>query len=258
MTTRVGVVVPTLGTRPEFLTQALQSIRDAGQAFVVIVAPMPKSLQHFLAEQLCDSIAQDPGAGLPNAINIGVESLPPEIEFVTWLGDDDLLAPGSLNLTAKALDSEPTASAVFGACDYVNEHGNVVWRNQSGQFAARILKFGPDLIPQPGSLIRRRSWQKVGGLSTKYALAFDFDLFIKLKSVGKLIYLNQTLASFRWHTESLSVATRKQSVMEASAVRRSHLPAWVRGISVMWELPIRLATFWAGQLPARGTMSKAN
>ena len=34
-----GIVVPTLGTRPEYLEQCLLSIRHAGGAFINIVTP---------------------------------------------------------------------------------------------------------------------------------------------------------------------------------------------------------------------------
>jgi hypothetical protein len=48
-----------------------------------------------------------------------------------------------------------------------------------------------------------------------------------LSKVGRLSYLNETLADFRWHPDSLSVRRRADSVREASVVRRSHLPIWV-------------------------------
>lgn len=39
MIQRVGIVVPTLGERPEYLLECLQSIRKAGRAHVLLVAP---------------------------------------------------------------------------------------------------------------------------------------------------------------------------------------------------------------------------
>jgi len=66
--------------------------------------------------------------------------------------------------------------------------------------------------------------------------------------VGRLSYLRRTLASFRWHTESLSVAQRSKSVAEASKVRREYLPGWVRPISWLWEAPVRWITYRAGDI----------
>jgi hypothetical protein len=72
-------------------------------------------------------------------------------------------------------------------------------------------------------------------------------LFLKLKKEGKLKYLKAPLAKFRWHPESLSVAGRAKSVEEASAVRVSHLPKFLRPISGLWEYPVKMATLSAGK-----------
>jgi GT2 family glycosyltransferase len=119
------------------------------------------------------------------------------------------------------------------------------------------LRFGPDLIPQPGALFRRSAFEAVGGLNSEFGWAFDFDLFIRLSKLGKLQFMNQTMAQFRWHPESLSVEHRKHSVAEASKVRISHLPSWIRPISFIWEYPVRQATLIAGKRVTAKAQSKA-
>jgi hypothetical protein len=145
----------------------------------------------------------------------------------------------------------------FGACDYIDAKGSVVWKNRSGKWTVPVLRFGPDLIPQPGAIFRRSAFTDVGGLKTNLGWAFDFDLFISLSKLGKLKYINQTLAQFRWHPESLSVEHRKRSVEEASQVRVSHLPAWLRPFSFLWEYPVRQATLVAGKRLSAKAQSKA-
>lgn len=116
----------------------------------------------------------------------------------------------------------------------------------SGRWAVPLLSFGPDLIPQPGSLIRRSVFNSFGGLRTDLGWAFDVDLFINLKKHGKVRYLNQPLASFRWHPESLSVGQRDGSVREASQVRVQYLPKGLKQVSFLWEPALRWATKRAG------------
>ena len=120
-----------------------------------------------------------------------------------------------------------------------------------------MLRFGPDLIPQPGALFRRSTFNAVGGLKTNLGWAFDFDLFLRFSKAGKLHYISQTLALFRWHPESLSVEHRKSSVAEASQVRVSHLPAFLRTISFIWEYPVQQATLIAGKRVTAKAKSKA-
>jgi hypothetical protein len=245
---RTAVVVPTLGQRPEYLEQSLASIRAAGSAWVLVVAPATFDAGDLIARGLIDAKVDETGRSLPAAIEQGFAALPDSVEFMSWLGDDDLLKPEALTVTSDFLATHPKSSAVYGACEYIDENNNRVWINKSGVWAAPLLRVGPDLIPQPGSLFRRSSYLKTSGLRTDLGWAFDMDIFLQLARVGRLSYLKRTLASFRWHTESLSVAQRSKSVAEASKVRKEYLPAWLRPISVLWEAPVRYITFRAGDV----------
>lgn len=257
MNHRVGIVVPTLGERLDYLEQCLRSIRKAGEAHILLVAPKSLDANGLISAGLVDSVHEDGGEGLPAAINQGIDSLPDSVEYINWLGDDDLLKPGSLISCTDALDLKQKIVLAFGACEYIDSESNLVWRNRSGQWAVPLLRMGPDLIPQPGALFRKSAFKAVGGLKTDLGWAFDFDLFIRLSKFGRLQYLNQTLASFRWHPESLTVEHRKKSVAEASKVRVSHLPAWIRPFSWLWEYPVRQATLVAGKRLSAKAQPKA-
>lgn len=240
-------MVPTLGTRPEYLDQTLESIKKAGPCHVAIVAPIDFDASTYRQRGLVGQVVIDPGTGLAAAINFGIRSLPETVEYVNWLGDDDLLSENSLITTSRELDSNPSVGFAFGGCDYINPKGQFIWNNSSGSWAKTLIRFGPDLIPQPGALIRRSLFERIGGLDTGYKLAFDLDMFIRLLDVSKGKFLRETLACFRWHPESLSVSQRLLGVNEASSIRVRHLPPALRPISFLWELPVKWATIRAGQ-----------
>lgn len=257
MNPSVGIVVPTLGKRYEYLIACLNSLRAAGNCYILVVSPSNFDKLELIRTGLVDEFVNDPGTGLSEAINLGIRSLPSDIEFVNWLGDDDLLSSDSLKIASKVLSTDPEAVMVFGVCDYIDSQGKKIWTNRSGKWAVPLLSFGPDLIPQPGALFRRLSFEEAGGLNPKFHWAFDFDLFIRFSKLGRLKYLNTTLASFRWHPESLSVEQRLMSVNEASRVRISHLPKFLRPISALWEYPVRQATLIAGNRLTEKAKSKA-
>jgi GT2 family glycosyltransferase len=223
----------------------------------VIVAPSSFNSDSLRPKGLFNSQVADNGTGLPGAINKGIESLPGSVDYINWLGDDDLLTPDSLLITEQFLDSSPDSVMAFGACDYINSQDDVVWKNKSGHWAVPLLRFGPDLIPQPGALFRRAAFEAVGGLRTDLGWAFDFDLFIRLSKAGQIRYIDRTLAQFRWHPESLSVEHRKKSVAEANQVRVSHLPPVLRPIAFLWEYPVQQATLLAGNSLTKRAQSKA-
>lgn len=247
----IGIVVPTLGTRPEYLAQCLTSIRGAGASLIHIVMPVSASLPTEITDDLYDRVIDDPGTGLAAAIHTGLISFPETVRFINWLGDDDLLKPTSLEIASQALQENEGAVLVFGGCDYIDGANQVIFTNKSGKYAVPLMRVGPQLIPQPGSLFRRDVYEKIGGLNAEFKWAFDLDLLIRLSQVGTLRFLNHTLASFRWHDDSLSVGGRDGSVREASRIRKRFLPPWLKPVSELWEFPMRFAIKYAATKVSR-------
>lgn len=251
--------MPTLGTRPEFLLESLKSIRAAGDCEVVVVRPAHAHLG-AVADALIDTQIDDPEKGLAAAINVGVRSFSSSVRHASWLGDDDRLIAGSLSLASRRL-SETNAAAVFGQCRYIDSCGKQVWMNRSGNWATFLMMFGPQLVPQPGSLFKVAEFEAVGGLDEDLKWAFDLDMFLKLKKrPGGLRFIKAPLAEFRWHGDSLTVGSRKGSVREASEVRKNHLPTQIRTLSKVWEPVLRQMILRAGnqmnhRLLVRGRVS---
>ena len=248
---RTGIVIPTLGNRPEYIEKCIASIQLNNKCQIVIVTPSTARLENSYELLPSVIIVDDPGIGLADAINAGIRVLPETIEFCSWIGDDDLLEPDSISVCEEILDANSDAVMVFGRCKYITSDGELIGINKSGQWAVPLLRIGPCLIPQPGSLFRRKAFDEIGGLDTKFGWAFDFDLFIRLSKIGKLVHTKRVLACFRWHSDSLTVGQRRNSVCEASLVRREHLPKWLVLVSFFWEIPVKFFTLHAGRLVAR-------
>lgn len=250
---RVLIVVPTLGRRHEFLEKNLESIRGQSvSADIVIVAPAGNATAQNAAERFGAQLVSDPGS-LPAAINAGVATARPQHDFVNWLGDDDLLEPESLAATTAALDADPGAVVAFGHCRYVDDQGRELWISRAGSWAPRILPWGPDLIPQPGMLIRMEAWRTVGGLDETYRFAFDLDLLLRLKRLGRLTPVDQIVSAFRWHADSLTVGDRSTNLRESERARCDALPPFARRVAYLWEKPLQGAT----RLAARRVSGRA-
>jgi GT2 family glycosyltransferase len=238
----VLIVIPTLGDRLGYLTDTLESIRSqVPQPAIRVVVPLRRQEAVAVARAAGAEVIDDPGS-LPAAINLGVRDLPDGIEFVNWLGDDDLLTPGSLARTRGALVADVRAVVAYGACEYVDDTGSAIWTSQAGRHAQWILPWGPDLIPQPGMLVRRSAWEAVGGLDESLRFAFDLDLLLKLKRIGSLVDVGTVVSMFRWHAESLTVSDRTRSLDESDLVKRRYLSTRLRRVAWAWERPVRGAT----------------
>lgn len=250
---RILIVIPTLGQRVDFLRQTLASV--AGQsvpADLCLVTPRDAEAARALATGVGAKVLDDPG-GQSAAINLGLGQAEPRHEFVNWLGDDDLLTPGSLAAVAAALDAHPDASAAFGHCRYVDPDDRPVWTSRAGRAAPWILPWGPNLIPQPGMLVRRSAWSAVGGLDESLRYSMDLDLLLRLRRVGRLVAVPEVVAAFRWHPDSITVSARDASLAEAEQVKRRYLPRGLHPAAPAWEAPVR----WATKRAAAGVSRRA-
>lgn len=252
----IGVVVPTLGGRPEYLLENLTSLRRAGDCTIVLVRPPAADDIDEHVGEFVDLIVDDPGTGLASAINRGMTAFAPCVRFTTWLGDDDRLTPAALDAARSALVRNGSVLA-FGQCQYIDAEGAPLWLNRSGRWAAQLMRVGPQLVPQPGSLFTRDAFESVGGLDEDLRWAFDLDLFLRLGHRGRFTYIDRPLAEFRWHEGSLSVGGREGSVDEASRVRQQAHGPFGRAASRISEPLVRSAIMFAGKrVTARAAASR--
>lgn len=250
---RILIIVPTLGRRNSYLAQTLDSIQAQAEepADVVVVAPHDATEARQLARDKGATVADDPG-GMAASLNVGIASAGARHAYVNWIGDDDVLTPGSLAFSAALLDATPAAVVAFGACDYIDADGRVLWRSRAGRFAPWLMTWGPNLLPQPGALLRLTAVREAGGLDTSLRYAMDLDLWLRLRRLGRFVSTGRTLAAFRWHATSVTVANRNASLDESEAIKRRYYTPIQRRLAFLWERPVRGATrLAAGRLNSR-------
>ena len=253
---KIAVVIPTILNRPEYLPMAYRSVlSQEGDFQLKIFVGCPEHVVERIQKIAPEAVVliEPKSGGLGTKLDSFLKIAAMESDYLAWLGDDDLLTNGSLGTTSQLLSASPKASMVFGGCDYIDEKGKTIFTNHSGPWAAKLLSFGPQLIPQPGSLMRSSSFLATGGIVDEFNLAFDFDLFLKLKKQGPVIFAPKTLAQFRWHPTSLSVRRRLTSAVEASKVRQRHYKGVAAVFWPLWE-PITIGATWvAGKLVSAKT-----
>jgi GT2 family glycosyltransferase len=245
--TEVLIVIPTLGQRVDYLRQTLESIRSQQvEVDITVVTPTSATVARALAQEFRAKVVDDPGS-LPAAINLGVTEAAAQHRYVNWLGDDDLLTENSLQVSIAALTVQPNCVLSYGSCRYIDDTGAELWVSKAGKWADRILTWGPDLIPQPGMLVRKDAWESVGGLDVTLSHAFDLDLLLKLRALGSFTAVDSVVSCFRWHPDSLTVSDRSKSLNESEAIKRRYLTARQNRFKWLWEQPVRVATRIAAQ-----------
>lgn len=245
---RTLVVIPTLGLRLDLLRLTLQSIMSQAPIpfDIIMIYPLKNKEARAIADEFKAISVEDPGS-ISSALNAGIAQAKPWHEFISWIGDDDLIAPNSFKTCITALDNEPTATLAYGYCDYINSDGEKIFTSSAGNLAPWLMTWGPNLVPCPGILFRLSSLKKAGKFDVNNKYSMDLDMLLRLRKIGKFINTKTTLASFRWHPSSTTVANRKASLREAELVKRKYLPKYLRPIAPIWEMPVRLATIVAAR-----------
>ncbi len=258
MNTSILMVVPTLGRRPEYLAQSLTSIGTQGvDTDIVVVSPDIAETRAIIDDHGARWVRDPARGGQSGALNEGLRSARPDAKYFAWLCDDDILTPGSLAAASSVLEGHPEASMVYGWCDYINERGEVVFSSRAGRWAAATLRWGPNLIPQPGSLMRLSDVVRAGGIDESCRLTMDLDLFLRLRKRGKLLFLEQTLAQFRWHSDSLTVSQQKASMDEADMVRQRYMAPWTARLYRVLRWPGRWALLAAKRRVQRNAAARS-
>ena len=163
--------------------------------------------------------------GQSDAINKGFNDTSGDL--IAWLNSDDLYAPGALQTVATAYAEKPF-DWCFGNCHNIDENDNEVRasitrykQRQSQRYSyQRLLR--RDFISQPATFFSRAAYEKVGPVELKLHYAMDYDYWLRLGRLSDPRFIDQPLASFRWHSQSKNGALYRKAAWEAFTVARRH------------------------------------
>jgi glycosyltransferase involved in cell wall biosynthesis len=238
---KVTVAVPSFN-QGAFLDQALKSIFDQLVEVEVFVADAGS------ADGTLDVIRKweprlagwrsYPDHGQAAAINESIArgSAP----YVCWINSDDWLLPGMLSRLLDPLDRDPEVAMSYGRAWHFEEGTHrtrpVYTRPFSERWMAQL-----NIIAQPATLIRRSSWDAVGGVDESLAMAMDYDLWWKLfKRFGAPAYVPEYIAVNREHRGTKTATNRRLHYREAMSVVRKHHGR----VPLKWYLAQPYAVWW--------------
>jgi len=161
----------------------------------------------------------EPDCGQSDAINKGWRLCRGEI--VAYLNADDTYAPGALASVAETFSGHPAAAMVYGECRSFWPDGRQVINQPPATVTAAALIDQGNLIFQPASFLRRTALERAGGIDPSIRYWMDYDLYIRLATVGPFVRLPRVLANFRVHDEQKS-ADAPALYREARQISRQH------------------------------------
>lgn len=172
-------------------------------------------------------------------------------EILAWLNSDDTYYPGAVSDAVATLQANPDVGMVYGDADITDADGRIIGRFASRQTDYQKLLRGSVHIPQATTFFRADLYRQVGPLSLEFFFAFDYDLWVKLAKISRLLYVPRRWATFRLHEAG-------KSVKDDSVCYPDMLKIYARercgGLSWLWlryqarrlfyaRLPLRLRLF---------------
>jgi glycosyltransferase involved in cell wall biosynthesis len=190
--------------------------------------------------------------GLTRALNQGLHLA--RAELVARLDADDIALPERLARQVAFLEGHPEIGVVGSAAREINGDGREVRivrpPEDDGALRRALIRRNPML--HSTVVMRRRVVDAVGGYDPRFAVAQDYDLWIRLAAVTRLANLSEALVVRRLLPGRVSVARetvrlRAEARARWRAVRAGAYPLWC----VVFALRPALAAAMPGPLRRR-------
>lgn len=163
----------------------------------------------------------EPDKGSGEAWNKGLRMAKGEI--FGELGSDDIYEPDAIMSVVQFFRANPDAYFVFGACNHINERGEIIRRPPTKDFNLREIINDSCYVPTSSSFYKREVIEKIGLYDT---LGNDLDYLIRTGKVFQIHRIEKVLANFRIHkgsaTSGSSKKIRKMWLREDCIVSRRH------------------------------------
>lgn len=197
-------IIITTHNRPHLLGRAVESAHGAGKEVEVIVVDDASTDE---TERVCRSLSgikyqrTERNQGVAGARNVGL--LVSSGSYVTFLDDDDVRLPNSVDAQVKLLQADDKAGLVYGQAIYGDQSGE-----PANEFYPRVCPDGDvfwpllaqNFIPCGSALFRRSCLNAVGLLDDGLPGFDDWDLWLRIAELFPVIALEQPVMIWRRST----------------------------------------------------------
>jgi len=248
----ISIIVPIYG-HYNYLETCLNSIAEQGDMPFEIICIDDASPDPRVMQLMCDLRDQLPSLKITiNSKNCGISAVQNAAvsiasgEYVAFLDCDDALEPDALSVIRDQILTRPDVDYFFTDRLEVNDKNNLVRTARYGGYDNLHFRsqedIGGDLldgmIASHLKVIRRSTYQKVGGCNPDFSGVQDWDLALKIAEQGKLHYINRSLYRHRVHRDSVTRSDQINQFRKTNIVRRHYCERWFRNSASTPEVSI--------------------
>ncbi len=198
---KVSVIIPT-HSRPHLLPRAVESAFKAGTDVEVIVVDDASTDETAAVCRKLEGIKYvriERNQHVAGARNIGI--LASSAEYISFLDDDDVRLPGTLDRQVEVLSSSPEVGLVYGQIIFGDQNGlptdRPCWPSPCLQGDIFWELFDHDFIPCQSAVFRKSCLTKIGLLNHTIPGVDDWDLWIRIAEIYLVAAIEQPVAIWR-------------------------------------------------------------
>lgn len=148
-----------------------------------------------------------PNMGESATVNRGLENAKGDYILIVN-ADDPLLTCDLINRACEILKHDSSIVAIYPDWKIINQYGKTIQSKILPEYSDDILIGHCRCLPGPGTLFRRDAALKIGGRKSKWKFVSDYDFWLRLSRLGKIIRLPGVLAQWRENPNSTSISSR--------------------------------------------------
>jgi glycosyltransferase involved in cell wall biosynthesis len=159
----------------------------------------------------------EPDSGQTEAVNKGLRMA--RGDLLAWVNADDSYIAGAADRAIGHLVTNPGVGAIFGAVNYIDEHGQVFRTLVPPRFDwRRYLYFGA-FVTTPTIIWRRELLERAPSLNERYKDAADYDFYLRLLRGVRVDRIDEPYLNFRYHPTSKTTTDVWVQLDEARDIR---------------------------------------
>jgi glycosyltransferase involved in cell wall biosynthesis len=156
-------------------------------------------------------------SGQTEAVNKGLRRA--RGDLLAWVNADDAYIPGAIDRALEHLERNPEVDAIFGAVNYVDEHGEVFRTLVPPRWSWRKYLYFGAFVTTPTIIWRRELLEQAPSLNERYADAADYDFYLRLLRGARVDRITEPYLNFRYHPSSKTTTDVWVQLNEAMEIR---------------------------------------
>lgn len=221
--TKVSVIIPT-HNRSALLPRAVESALRAGTDVEVIVVDdassdetpsVCRSLKGITYLRLDQNVRQAAARNAGIAVSSG--------EFLSFLDDDDLRLPASLDKQVEALSANPEAGFIYGQVLFSDPDDNTIKKDAhpkdclTGDIFWELLQ--GNFIHIPSVVVSRERLQEIGLFDPSITGVEDWDVLLRLAERHAVIAVDEPVAIYKLFTSTSGQTSSNHIAMVGVTLR---------------------------------------